>query len=254
MTVISHILGIPHEDGRDLGARIVQFQQRRPDDRSIPESAIDAFRGCRWFLEQAVRARRDNPVADLMSTIATAEVNGEPLAEEEAVGMCLFLLMAGVDTVTGSLGNTLMLLGQHSHQRELLIADRTLIPAAFEEALRLFAPLQHMVRHTTADVPVHGRVIPRGSRVALLYGSANRDERRWDDPDEFIIRRAPKRHLAFGEGVHFCLGAPLARLEARVGIEQILARLPDYEVSGPITREQRSSQPNIRKLPVRFGV
>jgi cytochrome P450 len=138
-------------------------------------------------------------------------------------------------------------------QRAALLADPSRIPAAVEEALRFDAPLQVAGRTTTREVELHGVSIPAGRRVFLVYGSANRDERQYEDPDRFDVWRQQKRHMSFSEGLHGCLGAPLARLEARVALEVALPRLGDYVISGPM--QQYRSTPNMRvldHLPISF--
>jgi cytochrome P450 len=123
-----------------------------------------------------------------------------------------------------------VLLAQHPEQRRLLVDDRSWLPSAIEETLRYEPPAQHHVRTTTRDVMLHDTLIPEGSAVLLLWGAANRDEREFDDPDRFDITRQNERHLAFGLGPHFCLGASLARLEARVAFEAILDHFPEYSL------------------------
>jgi cytochrome P450 len=130
--------------------------------------------------------------------------------------------------------------------------DTSLIPAAIEELLRYDAPIQALGRTVTRDVVAHERVIPEGGRVVLVWASANRDERRWADPDQLDITRKPERHVAFGDGIHHCLGAPLARFEARIVFEELLRRIPEYAVSGPIVRVKTLSDRALESLPVEF--
>lgn len=250
LIVICELLGVPREDREDLGDRIIRFQHRLPDDRRIPEDARHAFQEVRDYFDGLVAERRRSPRNDVVSTIVTAQVEGQLLDQEEAVGLCLFVFVAGTDTVAGGLSSALLLLAQHPDQREHLIREPSLIPEAFEECLRFESPLQHMARTATREIKLYSHRIPVGARVALLYGSANRDEQRFDHAEEFRITRERKRHLAFGEGLHFCLGAPLARLQGRLAIGTLLARAPRYELAGAPQQMVRSTQRGLRYLPV----
>ena len=154
------------------------------------------------------------------------------LSEDDLLGFCFLLLIAGNDTTTTLIGNGAELLARHPDQRAMLAANPALIPAAVEEMVRIEAPTQALPRTARRDLTRHGVTIPEGSRVMFLFGAANLDEREFDDPERFDIAREAPRHLGFGHGIHFCLGAPLARLEARVAFEELLARLPEYEVVG----------------------
>ena len=148
--------------------------------------------------------------------------------------MALLLMIAGWETSSILITNAIWLLAQHPEQRSGASRENPgAIPAAVEEVLRFDAPVQHLARLTLEDATLHGQTIPEGSRVLLLWASANRDERRWDEPDRFDIGREPKRNLAFGEGIHHCLGAPLARLESRGCLETLLARGVEFEVGEP---------------------
>jgi hypothetical protein len=160
------------------------------------------------------------------------------------------LLVAGTETTTSALGNAMLLLERHRDARELLIEDSSLIPAAVEEILRFDSPVQGLSRIVRRDVEIRGQKISEGARVHLLFAAANRDPRVFDEPDRFDITRSPNNHLAFGLGIHFCLGASLARLELKVGLEELLARAPDYQLS--VDRLQRLASDTNRgfsKLP-----
>jgi cytochrome P450 len=142
-----------------------------------------------------------------------------------------------------------MLLEDRPADRRVLGADPARIPTAIEELLRFLAPVQSGARVTTAEVELHGTVIPRGERVLLLWASANRDERRYPDPDTLDLGRKPLRNVAFGEGIHFCLGAPLARLESRIAFEALFTRIPEYEIVGPVERHFTFLERGIARLP-----
>src|SRR4051794_10262015 len=195
-----------------------------------------------------------------MTRMVTADVDGEPFVPDEITpvseisGLMMILFLGGVESTAGLTGTLFKLLAENPDQRRLLLADPSLIPAAVEEAMRLITPLQLTARTTSREVTLHGVTIPAGGRVVLVTGAANRDERQFPDPDAFDITRARGRHLGFGEGVHGCLGAPLARLEARIALEEALPVLGDYELAGAPTFYP--SSPNMyvwKNLPATFG-
>src|SRR5207344_2551562 len=164
------------------------------------------------------------------------------------------LLIAGNETTTKLLGNAIFWLEAFPDQRTKLLADPTLIPAAVEETLRFDTSTQALARLLTRDVELHGTTLPAGSKGLLLFGSANRDERHWVEPDRFDIGRNPAGHLAFGHGLHHCLGAALARLEMRVALEVLLPRLGDYRVRARDALRVHSG--NVRgfsRLPLELG-
>jgi cytochrome P450 len=164
--------------------------------------------------------------------------------------MCFVLFSAGIDTVASLIGNALLLLGEHVDQRRTALEDPESLPAVIEEVLRFESPLQFNSRTTTRAADVGGTTIPAGKRVVLLYGAANRDERRFDEPERFDVAREHKRHLGFGEGIHFCIGAPLARLQTRLALEAWLSRWPDYRIAGPVERSPTYNMRTLATLPL----
>ena len=163
-----------------------------------------------------------------MSALLEAEIAGEALSEQEILGFCYQLIVAGNDTTTSLIGNGIALLARHPDQRALLAREPGRIPQAVEEMLRFESPAQALPRCASRDIELHGGHIPKGARVLLVWAAANRDEREFEAPERFDVERGIRRHLAFGHGIHFCLGASLARLEARVAFEELLARAPEY--------------------------
>lgn len=196
-----------------------------------PETLLEAQRELTDYLQTVFEERKRAPRKDLISLLLTSSNEGRALENDELLGLCFLLLVAGTETTTSALGNAMLLLEQHRDVREQLIDDPSLIPAAVEEILRFDSPVQGLSRVVRRDVELHGVKIPEGARVHLLYASANRDPRVFHDPDSFDISRTPNNHLAFGFGIHFCLGASLARLELQIGLEELLARAPDYSLN-----------------------
>jgi cytochrome P450 len=169
------------------------------------------------------------------------------------LGFMLVLSIAGNETTTKLIGNMMFQLHRHPDQHARLLADRSLLKSAIEETMRFDGPTQMMARTTTRDVVLHDTVIPAGKKVALIFTSANRDERKYENAETFDIGRNPRDHLGFGGGLHSCVGAALARLEARVAMEELLTMMPDFTVDE--AGLDRMHSPNVRgftTVPVRF--
>jgi cytochrome P450 len=251
LVIIFDLLGYPREDVEALKPLLYAVQLRTPGATEPPETAVRARGELHAYIEAAAEERRRSPRADLLTHIVESERTGG-VTPEEIPGMALLLMIAGWETSSILITNAIWLLAQHPDQRQRLRANPAEIPAAVEEVLRFEAPVQHLARLTLADATLRDRTIPEGSRVLLLWASANRDERRWEAPDRFDIGRRPQRNLGFGEGIHHCLGAPLARLEARVVLETLLARDIEFEVGEPGRLPQVIIR-GISELPIRFG-
>jgi cytochrome P450 family 130 len=174
--------------------------------------------------------RRAAPNDDILSLLVTMEFDGAPLTDADVIGMSLLLISGGHETTSKLIANGVRLFGRHPDQRKAVLEDPELMTAAVEELLRVTSPTQYMTRTTTREITVRDTVIPSGSKVALLFGSANRDPREFSRPDEFDIFRPRSRMLAFGRGAHVCLGAAVARLEARIALQEFLTQVPEYEV------------------------
>jgi cytochrome P450 len=195
-----------------------------------PETIRKAEAELTDYLAQVFAERRKQPRDDLISVLMTSSEEGDALSEAELLGLCFLLLVAGTETTTSALGNAILLLEEHEETRARLVADPSLLPSACEEILRYDSPVQGLSRVATRDVRLRGCEIPKGARVHMLFAAANRDPRAFDDPETFDITRSPNPHLAFSFGIHFCLGASLARVELQIGLSEFLAHAPNYRV------------------------
>lgn len=184
------------------------------------------------FLGDQVAKRTEQPTDDLISTLMTADVDGTPLAGQELVAVLMVILLAGLDTTWSLLGTIFVHLATHREDLDRLVAEPELIPTAIEEALRFYSPVA-LSRETTTDAEIGGAEIPADSMVLLAWPAANRDPAVFPDADRFVIDRAENRHIAFGSGVHRCLGAPLARLEMRIAVEEWLRVIPEFTLEDP---------------------
>lgn len=243
--------GFPESDHPQLLAWFGEMLERDPGDPALPARALAGRDQMRAYMQAAAVERQRAPREDLMSFLVEAREAGH-LSSDELLGASMLLFVAGITTTSGLISNSLLHLDRFPDQRARLRDDPSVIPAAIEELLRFDAPIQALARTATRDVALHDQVIPRGARVVLVWASANRDERRWVDPDRLDITRDPQRHVAFGDGIHHCLGAPLARLEARIVFEELFPRIPEYAVSGPIVRIKTPTDRALESLPVEF--
>jgi cytochrome P450 len=249
---VSRLLGLPVQDERLLKEWLRAVIHREADSDRLPDSARAAAGELRAYLIGHVAERRRTPGDDLLSDIVAGQARGE-IDEAEIPGMCILLYIAGTETVADFIGNALVALAEHAEQRALLAGEPDRATAAVEELLRYESPVQYQVRTATADTALHGVTIAAGDRVALLWGAANRDERRWERADELDVTREPKRNLAFGEGIHHCLGAPLARLQGRIVLQETLAALPHYRLDGPVERIATHNTRGVARLPLAAG-
>ena len=192
----------------------------------LDSGVLEAMGELRAYLRPIVRERRRRPADDLISTLVAARVEGEGLSDYEIFLFVLLLLVAGNETTTNLLGNAVDALLAHPEQLARVVTEPRAIPALVEETLRFDGPVQFVTRRTTRPFEMHGRTIPADALVVVLLGAANRDERRFPDPDRFDVGRDTRGHVAFGFGAHFCLGASLARLEAKAALEALVPELP----------------------------
>jgi cytochrome P450 len=190
------------------------------------DGAIAAVMELVAYLSERLEDRRANPRQDLLTDIAQLRVDGKPLSDDDAISIAFLLLAAGHETTVGAIGGMLYHVVRRPEVRDQLRDDPQLIHGAVEEALRMEPSLMGLGRMLLADTSVAGVSMPKGERVMLMFGSANRDPQVFDDPEEFRVERPNNRHLAFGSGIHRCVGAPLARLEMRVVLEEVLRRMP----------------------------
>ena len=233
--VIAEILGVEPERRADFKrwsdavvSQVTQPGQRPTGQFNVIGDGVDGFH---QYFEAALEERRRRPKDDLISALVRAETEDASLTADEVLAFTALLLVAGNETTTNLIGNAVLTLLRRPDQLTKVLADPSLLPNALEESLRYEAPVQMLFRRTTAECKIAGVAIPAGAMVVPLLGSANRDESRYADPDRFDVMRDSQGHLAFGQGIHFCLGAPLARLEARVALGALLQRLPFLELA-----------------------
>lgn len=244
MRTIGMLLGIPETDQEALRDQI--DDGLRLEDGTLPDLDAELYENQSAVFEEYIDWRAKHPSDDLMTQMLQAEYtdvdgNERRLTRDEVLGYVNLLAAAGNETTTRLIGWTGKLLAEHPDQRQALVDDRSLIPNAIEEVLRYEPPSPVQGRYIVQDVEHHGQVVPEGSIVLLLNASGNRDERKFPDPDRFDIRRRIDHHLAFGYGIHFCLGAALARLEGRVALDEVLQRFPSWEVDWDNAVQARTS-------------
>jgi cytochrome P450 len=223
--VISSLLGVPDEDQETFRHAIDRMFHIEPGVGMVNEESLTAGQEIRHYLKGLLDERKAAPRDDLLTSLAQAG-----LSRSAGTDFATLLLAAGTETVARLLGWAAVVLAAHPDQRAELAADATLIPNAIEELLRYEAPSPVQGRWTTRAVELHDTVIPENSKVLLLTGAAGRDERAYPDADRFDIHRDHHNHVSFGYGIHFCVGAALARLEGRIALHETLKRYPDWEV------------------------
>jgi cytochrome P450 len=232
-TIISEMLGVPVSDRHRFHRWSQVIVASAPSGWSMLRAIPSAMAFLR-YIRKLVKARRSSPRNDLVTALAHAEEVGARLDEDELVSMVFLLLIAGHETTVNLIGNGSLALLNHPDQMRRLREDPSMLKSAVEELLRFDGPLATATeRYAREDVSLGGTKIPRGALVYAVLGSANRDERQFPDPDVLDLTREPNRHLAFGLGIHYCLGAPLARLEGQIAIGTLLRRLPNLRLASP---------------------
>jgi cytochrome P450 len=248
ITVIAELLGIPVAD-RDRFRRwtnAIITPALTPEELALFGEAADEFV---TYLRELFERRRSTPGADLISAFLQVEEGGDTLSEEELFSMVVLLIIAGHETTVSLIGNAVLALLQHPDQRQTLESDPGRMSHAIEELLRYDGPVERtLLRWAAADVELGGQLIRRGEGVIVILGSADRDPSRFPDPDTLDFAREDVKHLAFGRGSHYCLGAPLARLEAEVALTTLLRRLPGLQLAMPVEELRWRPVPLFRSL------
>jgi cytochrome P450 len=258
--VIAEMLGIPVAD-RQRCTRwtevILNLSHSVAGDEAAQKASIE-YRATTAemseYLEILLEERRRAPKDDMLTRLVGAEVDGERLTEAEMLGFFQLLLVAGTETTTNLLNNAILCFVDNPGELARLRAEPALLPQAIEEVLRYRSPVQHIYRSTSRDVELGGQVIPAGKLVLPIIGSANHDPKHFEDPGRFDVGRDPNPHVAFGHGIHFCLGAALSRLEARVALPDLLERLKGFELESrePWEPRQALHVHGPARLPIRF--
>jgi cytochrome P450 len=255
LTVISDMMGVPHEDRHNFH-KMMNLFINSSSTWDMLQQFPNAFALHRFF-KKMIALRRKQPQDDLITALVQAEEQGDSLNENELIAMMLLLLLAGHETTVNLIGNGTLALLEHPDQLEKLKANPDLMESAIEEMLRFTNPVHQIApRYAVEDVELHGQRIPKGSTVIVGIASANRDEAAFQNADQFDIARKPNQHIAFGLGIHYCLGAPLARLEGKIAFNALLTRFPNLELAAPMTTLEWRGAPSLRglkKLPIRLN-
>ncbi|MEU5877123.1 cytochrome P450 [Spirillospora sp. NPDC047279] len=253
--VILSLLGLPESDFD----RMLKLTQELfgGDDSDLqrgttPEEQLAVLLDFFAYFQELTTARRENPTDDLASAIANARVDGEPLNDFDTASYYVIIATAGHDTTSSTISGGLRALIDNPDQLDRLRADPGLMPLAVDEMIRWVTPVKEFMRTATEDYDLNGVTIPKGDSVLLCYPSANRDEEIFDDPFRFDVGRDPNRHMAFGFGVHYCLGAALARMEVRAFFEELLPRLDSIELAGEPENVATTFVGGLKRLPVRY--
>jgi len=258
LTIISEMMGVPHQDRRKFQQLMKKFLMVGTSTNPLTLLAqLPNFLTLNHFFRDLIALRQRDPQNDLITSLIQAEEQGDTLSEHELVAMLFLLLLAGHETTVNLIGSGTLALLDHPEQLKRLSSDLSLLDDAIEEMLRFTNPVHQIApRYALEDVDLYGRRIPKGSTVMAGIASANRDETVFKDADTFDITRNPNRHVAFGLGIHYCLGAPLARLEAKVAFTVLLTRFPNSKLA--IAREKIEWRRNpvlrgLKSLPLQFN-
>jgi cytochrome P450 len=255
--VISALLGVPTDEREEVRRHIDEVFYIEPGVGMVNDRSFAASIWLHEYLGRQLDLRRRDPIDDMMSDLAQAEITDDDgsvrrLTDSQAVGFVNLLVSAGTETVARMLGWAAVVLDANPQARAELASDSALLPNAIEELLRYEAPSPVQGRWTTSDVELHGEVVPASSKVLLLTGAAGRDERKFTDPDRFDVHRPIDHHVSFGYGIHFCLGAALARLEGRIALEETLTRFPEWTVDHDrAVRLHTSTVRGYAEVPIR---
>ncbi len=253
LQVIAELMGIPDDDREklfDWSNRLIGFDD--PEFQTSLEDGKDAAMEMWMYANGLAEERAGKTGGDLTTLLLNAEVDGARLTEMEFDAFFLLLSVAGNETTRNLISGGLLALLEHPAERARLLADPKLIESGVEEMLRWVTPVTYFRRTATQDTELRGVKIKEGQKVVMYYASANRDEDVFPDGDRFDVGRTPNEHLAFGVGQHFCLGTSLARLEIKLVFEELLRRLPDIELAGPVRRLRSNFINGTKELPIRF--
>jgi cytochrome P450 len=229
--LILRTMGLPQRDHAEIRRKVILAVSTDKTAKGRAPEHIAAFEGLREFLTAEVAVRRANPTDDLITHLAEAEIDGDRLSEREVVLTTATFVMAGVESLSSFMSMFALNLHDYPDARRRLVADPSLIAPAIEESLRFNTSAQRFKRVVMRETYLHGETLRSGDKVALAFGSGNRDERKFPDPDRFDIDRRPQGHLGFGSGKHFCLGSQMARLVTEVAMRHFLKRVPDYHLT-----------------------
>lgn len=255
LQVILSLLGLPESDfPRMLQLTQEIFGGSDPERRrgETPEEQLAVVLDFFAYFQRLINDRRENPTEDLASAIANARVDGEYLSDIDASSYFVIIATAGHDTTSSTIAGGLHALLEHPDQLAKLRADPSLLPGAVEEMIRWVTPVKEFMRTASRDYEIGGVTVKEGQQVLLMYPSGNRDDAEFDRPHEFDVTRKPNRHVAFGAGVHFCLGAALARMETQAIFAELLPRLEHIELAGPVEGVPSTFVSGLKRLPIRY--
>ncbi len=249
--VIAEMLGVPPEKYamfKDWSDRVIEGGNQFPGATAPAPEVIEAIESLAKYFREEVARRRKHPGPDLVSALVAARDQADALSEVALVQFVVLLLLAGNETTTNLIGNGTLALMRHPEQLALLRREPSALSRAIEEMLRYDPPVQASGRFTTASVSLGGAQIPAGALAVMVLAAANRDPAQFKDPEKFDIARDPNDHVAFGEGIHFCIGAPLARMEARISFEAMLERFPRLSLKDPAIKPKYKGSYFLRGL------
>lgn len=248
VTMIAELLGVP----KDMRTQFKDWSVRTVEFMATPTPTLDAMRRSqaallelRSYFASICKERQADPGEDLISLLVQSEVDGDRLSEDDLLGTCVTLLIGGHETTTSLLTSAVYLLGKDRELRERLVREPESMPKAVEEFLRVEPPFHRILRVPVRDTEVAGQKVSAGETIVLLLGAANRDPDQFPDPDKIMVERSPNRHLAFGYGIHHCLGAGLARIEAPTALNHLLRRFPNFV---PLSEEPEWHDGMVRSI------
>ena len=257
LQVILSLLGLPESDFE----RMLQLTQEifggsDPERRrgETPEEQLAVVLDFFAYFQALINDRREKPTEDLASAIANARIDGEYLSDLDAASYFVIIATAGHDTTSSTIAGGMHALIEHPDQLAAVKADPSLLPGAVEEIIRWVTPVKEFMRTAASDCEIGGVTVKQGEQVLLMYPSGNRDEAEFDRPMEFDVTRKPNRHVAFGAGVHFCLGAQLARMETQAIFAELLPRLDHIELAGPVEGVLSTFVSGLKQLPIRYRI